>query len=93
MGDLVGLPGVKGRIENVKYADSVSGAMKAFKTERAVTGAGDFGAWTIWKDDEGRYRCDFSRYCATVNTEMFGTKVGVREWLKKWLPQVHKRPA
>ena len=88
MGDLVGLPGVAGgRIKDVQWASSVSGAMRVLLTERAVTGAGDHGAWTVWKDDAGLYRADFSRHHITLSETTFVTKAGVKDWLREWLPK------
>lgn len=90
MGNLINLPGVNGgKIENVRFARSPSGAMAVLKTDRAVTGAGDNGAWTVWRDDEGNYRCEFSRYCATVNGLTCKAKAEVRRWLGEWIPQIH----
>ena len=92
MGDLVGLPGVKGgKIKNVKHASSVSGAMRVLRVERAVTGAGDHGAWTVWKDDDVKVRCDFSRHRMTINEVICTTKKQVEEWLREWLPKVDTR--
>ncbi len=87
MGNLIGLPGVKGgKIADVSFAKSVSGAMKVLRTHRAVTGAGDHGAWTVWRDDDGKYRCDFSRHRVTVNEIVADTKRAVRGWLTAWVP-------
>ena len=88
MGDLVGLPGVAGgRIKDVQWASSVSGAMRVLLTERAVTGAGDHGAWTVWKDDAGLYRADFSRHHITLSEKTFVSRAGVKDWLREWLPK------
>jgi len=93
MGNLVGLPGVKGgKIENVPFARSVTGAMKALKKSRAVTGAGSYGAWTVWQADDSEYRCDFSRYMVTKSKASYTTKAKVYQWLKTWLPQAETRP-
>lgn len=87
MANLVNLPGVlSGRISDVPMERSVSGALKALVSHRAVTGAGDHGAWTVWRDDVGAYRCKFSRYMMTVNEAVFGTKAQVKSWLEKWIP-------
>lgn len=92
MGNLVGLPGVAGgKIEDVQMASSVSGAMKVLRTDRAVTGAGDHGAWTVWKDDEGAYRCEFQRHYCTLNQSTYTQKKNVQGWLRTWLPRVQER--
>lgn len=91
MGQLINLPGVKdGTITDVVFARSVSGAMKSLVQHRAVTGAGDHGAWTVWRDDDGRFRCDFSRFRCTVAEKELSTKREVRDWLSVWLPQAAK---
>lgn len=88
MGNLINLPGVKGgKIEDVSFASSVSGAMAVLRTERAVTGAGDRGAWTVWRDDAGDFRCEFTRYCITADALTTDTKKAVRQWLTTWIPQ------
>lgn len=91
MGDLVGLPGVKGgRIENVRFAQSVSGAMRVLRTGRAVTGAGDDGAWTVYRDDEGCLRCVFHRRHMQLNEATYTKKKNVEAWLREWMPRVQR---
>ena len=92
MGNLVGLPGVVGgTIKDVPMARTVSGALRALRTSRAVTGAGDFGAWTVWKDDAGQWRCDFTRHHSTINEATARTNVEIEAWLREWLPKVQER--
>jgi hypothetical protein len=91
--NLVGLPGVKGgTIKDVRCANTVSGAMRVLRTDRAVTGAGDHGAWTVWEDDKGKLRCDFCRFHRTVNEATFTKKKDVEAWLREWMPKVQERP-
>lgn len=93
MSNLVGLPGVRAKaMRNVPIATSVSGAMRALRSSRAVMGAGIHGGWTVWTDDAGALRCDFSRNCVTVNRTTLTRKTEVRAWLHKWLPRT-SRPA
>lgn len=91
---LANLPGVSaGTIEISQISSSVSGAMRDLRAQRAATGAGDHGAWTVWLDDAGKYRCEFSRHQVPVNEATYLTLTGVRGWLQAWLPQTKQRGA
>jgi hypothetical protein len=92
MGNLVGLPGVKGGvIKDVRIARTVSGALRLLRTHRAVTGSGDHGAWTVWKDDAGALRCEFSRWRSPINEATFTKKKDVKAWLLKWMRKCEER--
>lgn len=91
MTNLVGLPGVRAKaIRNVPVASSVSGAMRALRSSRAVMGAGTHGGWTVWTDDVGALRCDFSRNYVTVNRTTLTRKKEVQAWLREWLPKTSR---
>lgn len=88
MPELRNCEGVKGGTLLVRVVGSVTAAMSALREgERAVTGAGDHGAWNVYVRDDGRYHCEFFRYLVTVNVETHSTKKAVREWLTLWVPR------
>lgn len=91
MGILSGLPGVRGDLE-AEFASSVTGALDAIKHCRAVTGAGEHGAWSLWVDDDGMYRCEFCRFFRVMDSQIFRRKKDVRAWLRVWVPRVHRCP-
>lgn len=96
MGEYVGLDGVRGgRIKprGSHMAKSVSGLMYILNNGgRVCSASGDHGALTVWRTDNGVYRCNFSRYKNTIGDATCETKAGVRRWLKDWLPKCHHRP-
>lgn len=84
-----GLPGVAGEKLEGPMTESVSGFMAALRGNRICSAVGSNGAVTVWKDDDGMWRCDFSRYCSTVCGATVKTKAQVREWLREWMPERH----
>ena len=66
---------------------SATGFIDKLKSYRAVISAGDNGSCTVWKDDEGKYRCEFTRYMVTKDAQTFTSLRGVRGWLRDWMPK------
>ena len=93
MSEFVGLPGVRGgrlRPRGKHTASTVSGFMDVLRTGRICSGAGDNGAITVWRDDKGAYRCEFSRFCISISSAEVISKAAVKRWLKDWLPQMQE---
>lgn len=93
MGEYVDLPGVRGgklKPRGKHFARTVNGFMVILRKGRICSAAGDNGACTVWRDDDGNWRCDFSRLRSSVNESTFTSKAGVRRWLKEWLPQMDR---
>lgn len=90
MGRFVNLAGVEGGViegDQGRFVGTVSQAMKALREVRLCSAAGDHGAVTVWRDDAGLFRCDFSRHRNTVATALWSKKVEVQAWLREWLPK------
>jgi hypothetical protein len=87
--DFADLPGIRGGKARGPMAASATAFIAALRSHRVVSGAGDHGSVTVWRDDAGKLRCAFSRYRAIVDTREFSTKLDVRCWLAKWLPRMH----
>lgn len=83
----IDLDGVKSGVLYGPFAKSTTAAMRALKSFRVVSGAGNNGSWTVWIDDDGAYHVDFSRFRFTKNKAVFGTKKQVKEWLQIWIPE------
>lgn len=81
-----GMPGAIGPLDG-PYADTPTGFLRELRSHRIVGSAGDEGSTMVYIDDEGKYRCFFQRWMATVDTQIFTNKADVRAWLKEWLPQ------
>lgn len=91
MGEYTGLTGIKGGVLKPRgkhFARTVNGFMSILRKGRVCSAAGDRGACTVWRDDKGLFRCDFSRWRVSVNESTSTTKAGVRRWLKEWLPKM-----
>lgn len=82
-----GLPGTSGDVMTAEAA-SVADAMRCVRAGVPVGTAGDSGAITVYRDDEGRLRCDFQRYMVTLSHEITGTQKRTREWLNEWWPRM-----
>jgi hypothetical protein len=89
MGRFIGLPGVAGGVLEGDCAASVSGVLSCLKNARVSSAAGDYGAVTVWVDDEGAYRADFSRHRSSLDEQVFGTKAQLKAWLTEWFPKMH----
>jgi hypothetical protein len=88
MGELIGLPGVKGGIRVCEYFRSISGCRRILRDGLAATAAADNGAINVWRDDEGSYRCEAYRYKLTIAAESFSSFAKVADWLKVWLGRI-----
>lgn len=90
MGTLINLPGVTGgRIDNAPFFNSISQAIRLLSTYRACTDAGDHGAVTVYRGDDGRFHCVFHRHHIELDQTIVTTKKDVRRWLTEWYPRVH----
>lgn len=87
MGMYVGLEGVKGGKLEGPMARTINGFKVALREHRVCSAAGDNGAVTVWQDDEGAWRCVFTRWRSVVEETVLGTKVW--SWLKEWMPKCH----
>lgn len=89
MGALIDLPGVSGAIDNVPFCRSPAHAIRLLREHRAVTDAGDHGAISVYRADDGRWNCIFSKWRMDVEHSVFDTKRDVRAWLEKWHPAIN----
>ena len=88
MSTLINLPGVAGgRIDDVPFFNSVTQAMRLMLKHRACTGAGDHGAMTVYRGDDGRLHCVFHRHCIEIDHTITVSKKDVRRWLVEWYPR------
>jgi hypothetical protein len=93
MGEYTGLPGVRGgtiKPRGKHIARTVAGVMAILQKGRIASAAGDDGAVTVWRDDEGSWRCEFSRWRSPVDNQTFDTKAAVQRWLVEWMPKLQR---
>lgn len=89
----VGLDGVRGGKLNPRgkhMARTAAGLMAILKKGRICSAAGDNGSVTVWRDDKGQYRCEFSRWLSCVDSQVFTTKAAVLRWLVEWMPKMER---
>ncbi|WP_257811945.1 hypothetical protein [Burkholderia glumae] len=91
MGSLINLPGVagNGQIDDVSFCRSPAHAIRLLRDHRAVTDAGDHGAISVYRADDGRWNCLFSKLRIDIHHSVFDTKKEVRTWLNKWYPAIN----
>ena len=89
MGTLSGLPGVAADEIEAPTVRSIAGFAAALRKGRAAISAGDRGSCTVWRDDGGGYRCDFSRYMVSHDSRRFTSFKAVKVWLREWMPKQH----
>ena len=84
---LSGLPETKGELDCV-IVRSVTAAKKVLRKGLAATGAGDNGAWHVWRDDNGELRGE--SFCRMVkqDSRVFTNIKNMEPWLRKWLKKV-----
>lgn len=56
-----------------------------------LVSAGTEGSVAVWRDDEGRIRCQFSRFRQVVNQRIFSSVEPALEWVDHWWPKMSKQ--
>lgn len=84
------LVGVKGGKLKGPTATSISDILNSLKRHRIVSSAGDHGAISIWKMDDGRFRCGFYRFHNAIDEQSLDYKYQVKAWLLEWFPKQMK---
>lgn len=87
--EYAGLPGVKAKRLGGVMVNSPTGAMKSIRECRVCSAAGDHGAVTLWRDDEGNLRTCFQVRWSTVAAETHATRDSALRWLKAWWPAMY----
>lgn len=89
IGQFENLPGVLGGKLTGPIVMGGRAAMKALNRWRIVSGSGDHGAWTVWLDDAGAYRCEFAQFREIKNSVTLKSKTDVLNWLKEFIVKCH----
>ncbi|MBI0327667.1 hypothetical protein I6G79_11460 [Burkholderia plantarii] len=66
--------------------------MRLLQQHRACTAAGDHGAVSIWRADDGKWNCLFSRRRVDIEHAIFDFKKDARIWLNNWHPKINSYP-
>jgi hypothetical protein len=85
---LQGLPGLKAKKIKAEYFKKISEIETNLNKNIAVTTAGDNGAINIWKDDEGKIRCESYSFCKTLDSQIYSNISNVNNWAAKWLKEI-----
>jgi hypothetical protein len=90
MGTLIGLPGISGKkLEAVFIDDDYKNIRQIILDGNAATDAGDNGAINIWKDDNGRIRCEALQYLRTVESKSYKSIRSAINWAKRWKQKIN----
>lgn len=84
---LKGLPNTR-YVRACKFFRSPTAAIRILRKGLAATSSGSNGAINVWKDRDGKYRCEAMRFKMTTNSTLFSSQSGVRNWLAFWLRQI-----
>jgi hypothetical protein len=90
MVEFSGLPGIRRKKVNAEWVarHTPTGFFAALEKARVATAASDAGSVTVYIDDDGQYRCYFSRYGSESDDIMTTSKAAVRRWLKNEIPKM-----
>lgn len=83
----VGLEGIRKKKIDGKFVASPAAAIRALTDNRVASLAGDRGAVTVWRDDAGNLRGDFSRWQITQDSILAKSKAELRRWIDRVAPQ------
>jgi len=85
---LTGLHGTSGRaLEAVLFSHAESG-VRLLEHHRAVSSVGPLGRVNVWRDDEGRFRCERMYFIHVRAATTFKTLPQVESWLRENLPLI-----
>ena len=87
-----GLPGVKAKKLKGLMVRSVRGYLVALKTHRVASDAGDHGACSVHRQDDGNYCCMYMVRWSTQEQSVFSSQRQVSAWLKEWHPKCRQWP-
>jgi hypothetical protein len=87
-----GMPGVRAKKLKGLMVRSINGYMAALKSYRAATDAGDHGACSVHRQDDGKYCCMFMVRHFTQEQQVFSSQRQVVAWLKEWHPKCRQWP-
>ncbi len=86
---LTGLPGTDGTAKATEFFKNVTAGVSALRRGLTATAAGDCGAINLWRDDAGKFRCEFYVRLTTRESTEFERLGQVVVWLQRWLPEIH----
>lgn len=86
---LLDLPG-RGGSTSAMCVTSVTDAMKCIRKAPAITASGDAGAMNVYRQKSGVLRCQFMRFLITHDDAEVESMSQLREWLKKWWPELKR---
>lgn len=87
---LIDLPGVKSKETQAVKVTSPSDASQFMRKGMSVAACGNYGTIAVWKDDDGKWRCEFMRNKFTVELRKFTAMAVAWTWLKEWWPKIRK---
>lgn len=85
---LHGLPGRSEKETPFRRLKTPAQAVKSLTKKHAVSTAGDNGALTAWRQDDGTFRAERYFYCKMVDQWTGPSKAGLREWLEDQLSKI-----
>lgn len=85
---LTGLSGTDGEARECVFVRSISATLKVLRSRLSAVAAGDNGAFNVWRDDDGNYRCQYERYQKTIDLQIFPSLKEIKPLIKVWLEKI-----
>lgn len=88
MGILKGLAGISLDETPCLFIEKASEIEVVLRNGYAATSANNNGALNVWKDDEGKCRCESMRYMVKIESKIYSNISGAMRWTEKWLEKI-----
>ena len=86
--ELKDLFGVKAKSVDAVFFKRAAKIETILSNNMAATAADYNGALNIWKDDEGKIRCEAFAHYKAVDNNMYSSIPPAIKWAKKWLKKI-----
>jgi hypothetical protein len=82
------LPGIKGGRAKCKFFRLAKEVKPILDSGYAATAADNNGAINVYRDDDGKIRCEAFRFCSLLDEKIFDEYSEAFKWVSKWLKKI-----
>ena len=84
-------PGVRAKKLRGPMERTKTGFLRSIRNYRIVSAAGDYGAVTVWRRDDGQYGSAFSVWMVHRAEATHTSLKSLGAWLDTWLPKMREQ--